>query len=311
MSIVAPVSITAVIAAYNREHLIRRAIESCLAQERPPEEIVVVDDGSTDSTRSVIESFGAAVRCFTQANQGASEARNRGAREARGEWIAILDSDDYWLPEHLARMQRAILETEGTCGVYFGDMWCNEPSGQGRLWELSEFSIEGDYQASPDASAWALLPRQPMMLQSSVFRREAYLGVGGMRPEYRVRGDTYLFFKLCLGQPACAVAGLGARMTSEGGAERVTTAHDRSSRDFWMSTLRMYREILDGDYALTARQRQELSSRLAAAHLRLARFNLRDGSPHGAAAHLVRALGSSPGRVIEGLGRRLKSPRGE
>jgi hypothetical protein len=311
MGLEAPVPITAVIAAYNREHLIRRAIESCLAQERPPEEIVVVDDGSSDATRAVIESFGARVRCFTQENRGASEARNRGAREARGEWIAILDSDDYWMREHLARMERAIRATGGACGVYFGDMWCDEPTGQGRLWELSGFSIEGDHQVIPDASAWALLARQPMMLQSSVFRREAYLGVGGMRPEYRVRGDTYLFFKLCLGRPACAVAGLGARMTSEGGAERVTTAHHRSSLDFWTSTYRMYREILDGDWVLTKPQRQVVSSRLAAAHLRLARFSLRDGRPLGAAAHVLRALGSSPGRVIEGLGRRLFAPRGD
>jgi len=311
VSILAPVSITAVIAAYNREHLIRRAIESCLAQERPPDEIVVVDDGSTDSTRAVIESFGPKVRCFHQVNQGASEARNRGAREARSEWIAILDSDDYWAPEHLARMERAIRETQGACGVYFGDMWCDEPMGQGRLWELSGFSIEGDYQESPDASAWALLPRHPMMLLASVFCREAYLGVGGMRPEYRVRGDTYLFFKLCLGRPACAVAGLGARMTSEGGAERVTTAHDRGSLDFWMSTYRMYREILDGDWVLTKPQRQAVSSRLAAAHLRLARFSLEDGRPHGAAAHVLRALGRNPGRVLEGLGRRLQWPRGD
>jgi len=307
----APVSITAVIAAYNRELLVRRAIESCLAQERPPEEIVVVDDGSSDSTRAVSESFGARVRCFHQQNQGASEARNRGAREARSEWIAILDSDDYWAPEHLARMQRAIRATQGACGVYFGDMWCDEPTGRGRLWALSGFSIEGDHQVSSDASAWALMPRQPMMLQSSVFRREAYLGVGGMRPEYRVRGDTYLFFKLCLGRPACAVAGLGARMTSEGGAERVTTAHDRDSLDFWMSTHRMYREILDGGWVLTRPQRQAVSSRLAAAHLRLARFSLKDGRPHGAAAHVLRALHESPARVIEGLGRRLKPRRGD
>src|SRR5713101_4378980 len=88
--------ISAVIPTYNRGHIVGRAIESALGQELAPSEIIVVDDGSVDNTRSVVESYGQAVRYVRQSNRGVSAARNRGVKEAAYEWIAFLDSDDFW-----------------------------------------------------------------------------------------------------------------------------------------------------------------------------------------------------------------------
>lgn len=94
--------ISVVIPAYNSAPFLREAIQSVLNQTLPPAEVLVVNDGSTDATAEIAESFGGPVRCLSQLNQGLSAARNRGISEARGEFIALLDADDCWLPGKLA-----------------------------------------------------------------------------------------------------------------------------------------------------------------------------------------------------------------
>jgi glycosyltransferase involved in cell wall biosynthesis len=93
--------ISVVIAAYNASATIERAVRSVLAQSRRADEILVVDDGSTDGTADVVRRFGSAVRLISQANGGASVARNTGIQNASGDWIAFLDADDEWLGEKL------------------------------------------------------------------------------------------------------------------------------------------------------------------------------------------------------------------
>ena len=104
-------SVTIVVPTYNRAHYIGEAIESIFAQDfiDCELEIVVVDDGSKDNTKEVVCKYGDRVRYIRQENQGAGVARNRGIDEARGEWIAFLDSDDRWLPFKLS-LQFKVLE---------------------------------------------------------------------------------------------------------------------------------------------------------------------------------------------------------
>ena len=89
--------ISAVIPAYNCEEYIARTIESVLGQTCPPDEIIVVDDGSADNTVDVVRSFGDKVILIQQENAGASVARNTGIKAAKGNWIAFLDGDDEWM----------------------------------------------------------------------------------------------------------------------------------------------------------------------------------------------------------------------
>ena len=94
-------SISVIIPAYNAEQHISRAIDSVLAQTHPADEIIAVDDGSTDDTGQILRSYGRQLRYIGQENGGAGAARNTGIKAARGEWIAFLDADDEWLPEKL------------------------------------------------------------------------------------------------------------------------------------------------------------------------------------------------------------------
>ncbi|MHB8457092.1 MAG: glycosyltransferase, partial [Acidimicrobiales bacterium] len=109
-------AVSVVIPTYPRARFITGAVESVLPQLGPGDEVLVVDDGSTDGTPEKLARFGNSVRVILQDHQGAAAARNRGVAEARGEWVAFLDSDDWWLPgrleRHLALMssdERAVL----------------------------------------------------------------------------------------------------------------------------------------------------------------------------------------------------------
>ena len=101
--------ISVVIPAYNAGKYIGRTIDSVLAQTRLADEIIVVDDGSTDNTAEVIRRYGEKVKYIHQANAGASAARNTGIKAACGEWIAFLDGDDEWVSQKL-RLQVEHLE---------------------------------------------------------------------------------------------------------------------------------------------------------------------------------------------------------
>ncbi len=114
------VRISVVIPVYNRESRIAAAIESALAQELRPLEVIVVDDGSGDHSADVADDVGAPVRVIRTANHGPSSARNRGIREARGDWIAFLDSDDTWAPDKL-RAQARVVEAFPEVDLVFTD----------------------------------------------------------------------------------------------------------------------------------------------------------------------------------------------
>ncbi len=87
-----------------------RALESVMAQTCPPAEVVVVDDGSTDGTAELVEERFPGFCVLRQENLGVSAARNRGIEASKGEWIALLDSDDEWQPEKLDRQLAALRE---------------------------------------------------------------------------------------------------------------------------------------------------------------------------------------------------------
>jgi glycosyltransferase involved in cell wall biosynthesis len=103
-------SVSVVIPTHNRAELVLRAVRSVLAQTRPAEQVIVVDDGSTDDTGPLVRTQFGSVDYLAQENRGVSAARNRGIEVATGEWIALLDSDDEWLPEKLERQMACLAQ---------------------------------------------------------------------------------------------------------------------------------------------------------------------------------------------------------
>jgi glycosyltransferase involved in cell wall biosynthesis len=117
-------SITVVIPAFNRAHLIATAIESVLKQDRSDHlmDIIVVDDGSTDDLAGALRPYGAQVTCIRHLkNCGAAAARNTGIAAARGEYIAFLDSDDEWLPGKLQQQLTSMRKRQWalSCTAYY------------------------------------------------------------------------------------------------------------------------------------------------------------------------------------------------
>ena len=108
-----PGLVSVIIPAYNAAGWVRRAIDSALAQQYEAREVLVVDDGSTDATPDILASYGESIRVLRQANGGLSSARNLGVDNARGEFLAFLDADDYWSPEKLVRQVRCMNDDPG------------------------------------------------------------------------------------------------------------------------------------------------------------------------------------------------------
>ena len=116
------VAVSVVIATFNSAKYIRETLESVLAETYPPPEIIVVDDGSTDETAAIVRSYAGRVRLLQQEHRSQPEARNLGIRKAQGNFIAVVDSDDLWLPEKLERQVSCLLEKKVewvSCGVDF------------------------------------------------------------------------------------------------------------------------------------------------------------------------------------------------
>ena len=111
--------VSVIIAAYNAEAYIAEAVESVLGQTVPPDEVIVIDDGSTDGTRNVLGQFGDRITMLTQDNSGQAVAVNKALTTAQGDLIGFCDADDLWTPRKL-ELQLALLERQGDIEAVFG-----------------------------------------------------------------------------------------------------------------------------------------------------------------------------------------------
>jgi|GEM_PF-1470669 len=175
--------VSVAITAFNEAEYLRAAIESVVAQTFPPLEIIVVDDGSTDNTREVCESFGSKVKYIYKENDGTmgGSARLLGIQEAKSNWVALLDQDDLWLPKKLER-QAAAAKKFPDAGAIFTRYQPTDETGK-PLAELPEESPTGDalYLSSADAFH-LLLTRNPycpssILVNRNVFDRCGYADV--------------------------------------------------------------------------------------------------------------------------------------
>lgn len=163
-----------IIPTYNRRELVQRAIGTVLAQTRPVQEIVVVDDGSSDGTgEALARAFGDRIRYVYQPNAGVSAARTHGLRIAQGRFLALLDSDDEWLPQ---KTQRQIEWLQARPG--FGMVLCDVMRMDSSHRDVERFRRREQIPEDGPALKWVLL--NPALAPASVMmRREVYESVGG------------------------------------------------------------------------------------------------------------------------------------
>ena len=196
--------VSVIIPLYNKAPYVRRALASVVAQTFTDFEVVVVDDGSTDSGAREVESFtDSRVRLIYQANAGPGAARNRGIAEARGQLLAFLDADDEWLPGYLEEAVR-LLDLNGpgvasaTCGYF------HLPSGESQESKWRARGLREDVQrltaeTPPSLAVYMLAYMSPW---STVCRAETVRKWGGFyeRDRCLYAEDAFLWLKLLLNE---------------------------------------------------------------------------------------------------------------
>jgi glycosyltransferase involved in cell wall biosynthesis len=184
-------SVSVVIPCYNAEAFLAETLRSALEQTRAPHEVIVVDDGSRDASVSIAESF-AGVRVVRQANAGVAPARNRGIREAKGEFVVLLDSDDRLLPRAL-EIGVAELSSRPECGMVYGHS--RDIDTHGRALAVHTDRVDRACYATLLAGHTTVPP------STIVFRREAMLATGEFEQRYSPAEDYEFYLRLARRYP--------------------------------------------------------------------------------------------------------------
>ena len=163
--------VSVVIPAYNCERFLAEAIESVLAQSYRPNEVIVVDDGSTDQSANIARSY-KEIQYIYQPNQGLAVTRNRGLAIAQGEFIAFLDADDVWLPNKL-KVQVEHLTEHPDVGL--------------NVCRIENFLDPG--VSLPPGGGDVPLMKEQINLGTMVVRRDVFSRVGAFDPDYRLADD--------------------------------------------------------------------------------------------------------------------------
>src|ERR1043166_3833332 len=182
--------VSVLIPCYNAELWIAQAIESALNQSWAEKEVLVVDDGSTDKSLSVIRGFGDRIVWQTGPNRGGNVARNCLLEAARGEWLQYLDADDYLLPNKVANQMKA-LANEPAADVIFGPVTMEYCSAKGNRREQLPIPAPHD--------PWVLLARWHLPQTGAVlWRKQALLEVGGWKPEQSCCQEHELYSRMLI-----------------------------------------------------------------------------------------------------------------
>lgn len=178
--------VSVIIPVYNGAATIARAIDSALGQDFDGYEVIVVNDGSTDDTGRILESYGTRIQIVNQRNRGLPAARNAGVKPSRGEYLAFLDDDDIWLPDKLSKTCTALDENPEAALSFSDSRFVDERGNEilvtsiGRAPTLSEML----------SGLWPILP------STVVMRRSVFDRCDGFEERLRWLEDTFMWLRV-------------------------------------------------------------------------------------------------------------------
>jgi glycosyltransferase involved in cell wall biosynthesis len=262
-----PALVSIIIPTHNRAEWLPGCVDSVRASRTSDVDIIVVDDGSTDATYQVMQNIGADVRYIRQTNAGPAAARNRGAREARGRYVAFLDSDDRWLPEAPQRLIE-FMELNPEVVVGFGDVKVgNSRDGYSSKFALPEHDEFWRLPCQENEDGFRVPEMRPFFqcmvrcnqvhISTGIVRRSAFELVGGYDEALRGAADWDLWLRLA------------ARFSFVFSPSRVATYEKHTgnmSRDLdhmWGDFVRVLEKALKHEPNLTAGERACVQARLA------------------------------------------------
>lgn len=203
--------VSVIMPTYNRPSLTAEAIKSVQNQRYPNWELLVVDDGSTDDTQSVLATFShdPRIQILFQPNRGQAAARNLGLKHARGDWIAFLDSDDLWLPQKL-EAQMSFISSHTEIDVLYGDLELIDFDGN----RMDERPTIGRYSGE----VWRHLLRDNFVpFSTAVVRTQRLRAIDGFNESLRRADDYDMWLRLSVGSIFQFQPFIGTRYRMAGG----------------------------------------------------------------------------------------------
>ncbi len=186
------IEFSVVIPSYNRAHLISRALNSILMQSCAAREIIVVDDGSSDGTARLLHENFPDVRYCYQRHAGVSAARNHGIRKAQSQWVALLDSDDAWLPAKLSAQATAIRDNPTVRLIHTNETW---------LRNGVQIQQKKHHQKFGGMIFERCLPLCVISPSSAVIRRDVFTDIGLFNESLKACEDYDFWLRYCAREP--------------------------------------------------------------------------------------------------------------
>ncbi|WP_245828401.1 glycosyltransferase family 2 protein [Solemya elarraichensis gill symbiont] len=208
-------SISVIIPTFNRAATLSRAIDSVIAQTHTADEIIIVDDGSTDETQQLLANY-PQLKVIRQQNLGVSAARNLGIAKASGEWIAFLDSDDAWLPTKLQTQLTALKENQDYRFCHTEEIWVRNGV---RVNQMNKHAKSGGHIFE------RCLPMCVISPSSALMHHTLFDSIGHFDESLPACEDYDLWLRLCATEPVLYIE--EPQITKYGGHE------DQLSRKHW------------------------------------------------------------------------------
>lgn len=189
-------TVSVIIPTYNRKHTLGRALDSVIAQQHCVEEIILIDDGSSDNTSEWAKENYPNVILLAQNNKGVSAARNAGIARASGQWIALLDSDDYWYPKKIGQQLQTLQKLEHIRLCHSDEHWIRHGK---RVNQMNKHRKTGGWIFEQCLPLCAISP------SASLIKKSVFDELGGFDESMPACEDYDYWLRLCSREPVAYV----------------------------------------------------------------------------------------------------------